>query len=202
MLNLFSHTHTLSLSLPLLRRGFSRGPDVSPSVGHPVLDQLHHLHYIPAHGGPDPKRGLQPGGGGHHVRGRPSQSVRTGRVPEVSEALLQCILGWRMRPCLIYCFCVFELTVNLVFTNIKRVLVLIPCLLKDVNPSSSSHTNPLLYINTRNKQLSLSPSPSLSLHWKVLTDVLLLSVMRARLCSAQELRNQTLTPFPPRKILH
>ena len=75
----------LSPLSPPPRRGVGGGPGVPPGLGHAVLDELHHLHHQPPHGGPEPLGGLQPQHGGHHVRGRPPPRLRAGRMSGVSS---------------------------------------------------------------------------------------------------------------------
>lgn len=67
------------------RRGFSGGTSLPPGLGHPVLDQLHHLHHQQTHPGPRPSRRLHEGGRGDPLRGRPSARVVPGRVSKVSR---------------------------------------------------------------------------------------------------------------------
>lgn len=66
------------------RCGFSGGPSLPPGLGHPVLDQLHHIHHQQTHPGPKQSGRLREGGRGHALRGRPPTHGGPGRVSEVS----------------------------------------------------------------------------------------------------------------------
>lgn len=64
----------------------SGGPGLPPAMGHPVLDQLHHLHHQPTDAGPEPNRRLQPAGCGDAVGRWPSSRVGSRRVSKVSTS--------------------------------------------------------------------------------------------------------------------
>lgn len=68
----------------------SGGPGLSQSLGHSVLDQLHHVLHHQAHRGPAAPRGVQPRGRDHHVWGWPSPRAGPGWMPKVCvSSLLQ-----------------------------------------------------------------------------------------------------------------
>lgn len=68
------------------RCGFCGGAGLPPGLGHPVLDQLHHVHHQQTHPGPEPSGRLRERSRGHSVRGRPSTRAGPGWVPKVSHA--------------------------------------------------------------------------------------------------------------------
>lgn len=104
------------------RCGISGGVGLPPALGHPLLDQLHHLHHQPTDAGSEPSGRLQPAGRGHAVGGRPSSRVGPRRVSKVSTSTQRHLYGnWEGSgfklwgcPVLRRCFSVFS--VNLVFT--------------------------------------------------------------------------------------
>lgn len=65
---------------------FSGGPGLPPGLGHPVLDQLHHVHHQQTHPGPKQSGRLCEGGCGHALRGRPPTHGGPGWVSEVSRS--------------------------------------------------------------------------------------------------------------------
>lgn len=71
---------------PFFRCGFSRGPGLPPSLGHAVLDELHHLHHHQTNCGPGTSRGLESTGRGHSLGGRPSACPGPGWVSKVSSS--------------------------------------------------------------------------------------------------------------------
>lgn len=70
------------------RCGFCGGTGLPPGLGHPVLDQLHHVHHQQTHPGPEPSGRLRQGGRGGSVGGRPSTRAGPGWVSEVSHAII------------------------------------------------------------------------------------------------------------------
>lgn len=68
------------------RCGFSGGPGLPPGMGHPVLDQLHHIHDQQTHSGPKQSGRLCKGGRGHALRGWPPTHGGPGWVSEVSRS--------------------------------------------------------------------------------------------------------------------
>lgn len=68
------------------RCGFSGGPGLPPGLGHPVLDQLHHIHHQQTHPGPKQSGCLREGGSDQALWGRPPTRVGPGWVSEVSRS--------------------------------------------------------------------------------------------------------------------
>lgn len=66
-----------------IRCGFCWGPCLSPSLGHPVLDQLNYLIHHQAHSGPDSARSIWQGSSHCHVRRWPSSCVSPRWMPKV-----------------------------------------------------------------------------------------------------------------------
>lgn len=66
------------------RRWVSGRLGVSQSLGHFILDQLHHVHHHPSHCRPEPLGGFRPGQRSNHVRRWPPAGIRPGWMSEVS----------------------------------------------------------------------------------------------------------------------
>lgn len=92
----------LCLSLPC-RCGVSGGPGLPQSLGHSVLDQLHHVLHHQAHGGPAAPWGVQPRGRDHHGWGRPPPRAGPGWMPKVGvTSLLQILILAQRQATLLY----------------------------------------------------------------------------------------------------